>query len=263
MAKIYDQPSKVLITAWAKEHLNPGQYYTTNEIAAWFMSAYPKFESRASVTADIQAMCVNNLNRRHSPSVKPGSGHDLFFKESPKKIRLWEPERDPAPRYKADIETGTHDQFPEGDRAEVEADASPVEDSQGEALDVLEKDLQSFLVRNLHMIEPGLRLFEEKGRSGIEYNAGGGRRIDILAVDAAGAFVVIELKVVRSYDKVIGQLQRYMGWVESNLANQQAVRGIIVASEITEDLILATSFIADRVKLLEYSLSFQIKQKER
>ena len=65
----------------------------------------------------------------------------------------------------------------------------------------------------------------------------------------------------RGYDRVIGQLQRYMGWVEANLADGQAVRGIIVASEITEDLILATSLIADRVMLFEYSLSFQIQQK--
>ena len=102
----------------------------------------------------------------------------------------------------------------------------------------------------------------QRGFSGIEFNAGG-RRIDILAVDVEGAFVVIELKVSRGYDRVIGQLQRYMGWVEANLAGQRRVRGIIVASEITEDLILATSLIADRVKLFEYSLSFSIKQKER
>ena len=258
MAKIYDRPSKVLMAEWAKEHLKSGQYYTASQIVGWFMTAYPKFESRASVSADVQAMCVNNLNRRHWPSVKPGSGHDLFFKESSKQIRLWEPERDPEPRYKGDIEAGTNDELQDDD----DLSASEVGASQTSDTFALEQDLQNFLVRNLQRLEPGLSLYEVDGISGIEFNAGG-RRIDILAVDSDGAFVVIELKVSRGYDRVIGQLQRYMGWVESNLAGQKMVRGIIVASEITEDLLLATSLIADRVKLFEYSLSFSIKQKER
>jgi hypothetical protein len=258
MAKIYDQPSKVLMTQWTKEHLKPGQYYTRTQIVDWFMAAFPKYESRASIAADVDSMTVNNLNRRHFPSVKPGSGHDLFYKEGPKQIRLWEPERDPAPRYKADIEAGTNVDALEIDETEAEE----AESGEGRVTFALEKDLQNFLVRNLQRLESGLKLYEADGVSGIEYNVGG-RRIDILAVDANGAFVVIELKVSRSYDQVIGQLQRYMGWVEANLAGSRAVRGIIVASEITEDLILATSLIADRVKLFEYHLTFHINQKER
>jgi RecB family endonuclease NucS len=39
----------------------------------------------------------------------------------------------------------------------------------------------------------------------LEFSAGD-RYIDILAVDAQGSFVVIELKVSRGYDRVIGQL---------------------------------------------------------
>jgi RecB family endonuclease NucS len=41
----------------------------------------------------------------------------------------------------------------------------------------------------------------------LEFPAGD-RYIDILAVDAQGSFVVIELKVSRGYDRVIGQLLR-------------------------------------------------------
>ena len=58
-----------------------------------------------------------------------------------------------------------------------------------------ERDLQNFLVKNLHLIEDGLKLLhEEDGITGVEYPVGG-RRIDILAVDKDGALVVIELKV--------------------------------------------------------------------
>jgi hypothetical protein len=54
-----------------------------------------------------------------------------------------------------------------------------------------------------------------------------------------------------------------MGWISENMADGSPVRGIIVASEVTEDLILATTLLADRVKLFEYSLSFTVSQKER
>jgi RecB family endonuclease NucS len=72
----------------------------------------------------------------------------------------------------------------------------------------------------------------------LEFPAGG-RFIDILAVDNQGSCVVIELKLSRGYDRVIGQLLRYMAWVEQNMDSAKPVRGIIVAKEITDDLKLA------------------------
>jgi RecB family endonuclease NucS len=93
--------------------------------------------------------------------------------------------------------------------------------------------------------------------TGVEFPAGG-RSIDILAVDQENSFVVIELKVSRGYDRAVGQLLRYMGWVNSNLADpNQGVRGIIVARQITEDLKLACQPIVD-VALYEYELSVSV-----
>ena len=254
MAQIYDKPSKTLITEWAHQNLTRGQTYTKSQIADWFMVTYPNYK-RNSVLTDIDAMCVNYRSRIHY-GVRPDSGHDLFFKEGPSDLRLWEPERDPAPIYKESYQA-------DSSSSPIELDDSDIEDAEnGGDTFALEKDLQNFLARNLHRLEPGLTLYEADGISGIEYPVGG-RRIDILAVDASGAFVVIELKVSRGYDRVIGQLQRYMGWIQVNVAQGQRVRGIIVAGEISDDLILATSLIADRVKLFEYSLSFQIQQKAR
>ena len=84
-------------------------------------------------------------------------------------------------------------------------------------------------MKNLSLLEPGLRLYEEEGITGIEFPAGG-RFIDILAVDAQHNYVVIELKVSRGYDRVVGQLLRYMAWVKQHQAEAtQQVRGIIVA----------------------------------
>jgi RecB family endonuclease NucS len=124
-----------------------------------------------------------------------------------------------------------------------------------------ESDLKNFLSKNLHVLEPGLKLYEEEGITGVEFPAGG-RFIDVLALDPSGAYVVIELKVSRGYDRTVGQLRRYMGWVAKNhAAPGQAVRGIIVAREISQDLILACSGLSD-VELFEYEMSVSVKKLE-
>jgi endonuclease len=91
----------------------------------------------------------------------------------------------------------------------------------------------------------------------------GGRFIDLLGVDDVGALVVIELKVSRGYDRVVGQLLRYMGWIEANLAEpSQRVRGIIVANEISEDLRLACHRLP-HVDLYEYEMAVRLRKLDR
>lgn len=256
MAK-YDKPTKTLMAEWAEAHLQPGAYFSKSQPVAWFKANYPEIKSN-TVEMHVEGMSVNNLLRKHHPSIKPGSGHDLFYKEGPGRFRLWDKARDPAPRYKPEIDASEKGMSNEPD----EATEQPVVGGQGGDKFAFEKDLQNYLARNLHHLEPGLKLYEVEGLTGIEYNAGG-RFIDILAIGSDGALVVVELKVSRGYDRVIGQLLRYMGWVEANISEGRPVRGMIVASEITDDLVLATSHIADRVKLFEYAISFSISQKDR
>ena len=76
-----------------------------------------------------------------------------------------------------------------------------------------ESDLRDFLAKNLALSESGLCVFQDEGISGIEFPVGG-RFIDILATDKQNNNVVIELKVSKGYDRVIGQLLRYMAWIE-------------------------------------------------
>ena len=122
-----------------------------------------------------------------------------------------------------------------------------------------ERDLRNFLAKNLNTIESGMVLYEEGEKVGIEYNAGG-KFIDILALDKDHNFIVIELKVSRGYDRVIGQILRYIAWVERHLTTpKQKVKGIIIANEITEDLILAASKVDD-ISLFEYELSISLNR---
>ena len=63
-------------------------------------------------------------------------------------------------------------------------------------------------------------------------------------------------------ERAVGQLRRYMGWVAKNHANPgQAVRGIIVAREISQDLVLACCGLSD-VELFEYQMSVSVSKVE-
>ncbi|MCY4421147.1 MAG: endonuclease NucS [Gammaproteobacteria bacterium] len=252
---IYERSTKELMHDFAAQKLTLGQVFSRKDAVRWFADHYPKIKSN-TVGMHVEGMSVNSLSRRHHPSVKPDAGYDLFFKLGPSEFRLWDPEKDPAPRYKADLEADSAGNIAEtGDTAE-EADL-------GSRKFAFERDLQNYLAQNLGLLEPRLKLYEDEDGvfNGIEFPAGQ-RRIDILAVGADDAYVVIETKVSRAYDRVVGQILRYMGWVKENLAGDAPVRGIIVASEISEDLILATSSIGN-IQLVEYEISFSLKSISR
>lgn len=246
---IYDRPTKSLMADWAKANLKPNQTFSKSDVVPWFAQHYPKIK-RNTVGMHLEAMSINSPLRKHHPSVKPGSGHDLFFKLGPDRYRLQNPESDGQPFYKADLEKGG--MATPSSIEDIEADT----DGGGSEF-AYERDLQNYLAKNLHRIESGLQLYEDDDISGLEFPAGG-RYIDILAVDAQGSYVVIELKVSRGYDRVIGQLLRYMSWVEQNMETSKSVRGIIVAKEITADLKLAASRISG-VRLIEYEIEFKLR----
>ena len=249
---IYDKPTKQLMQEFAAETLNPGQIFGKLDAVAWFEKRYPRIRS-TTVRLYVGAMAVNVAARKRNANLTPQSGLDLFFRVGPGQYRLWDPKTDPPPIYRA------------GHMAEEGADPNTTEVTEDEEEVVFgagsefayERDLRNYLSRNLEILEPSLQLFEEEGITGMEFPVGG-RFIDLLAVDNNGDFVVIELKVSRGYDRTIGQLLRYMAWVKQNLAEDNTVRGIIVASEITDDLKLAASLISD-VKMVEYEIAFKMK----
>lgn len=119
----------------------------------------------------------------------------------------------------------------------------------------LEAHLRDYLVSNLQTLEKGLSLWDNNPPS-VECKVES-RRIDILARDVDGIPVVIELKVGKSYDRVIGQALLYRGLVAKSL-DVQRVRIILVASTVSDELKIATAGLND-VLLVEYSISFQTK----
>ena len=121
----------------------------------------------------------------------------------------------------------------------------------------LEAHLRDFLAKNLERVESGLRLYEKDNQKGIEFVIDNGR-IDILAIDKDNRFVVIELKLSRGRNKTIGQILYYMGWVDENLGNAPC-RGVIIANEISDDLLLAARRIPD-ITLCRYHLSVTVER---
>lgn len=152
-------------------------------------------------------------------------------------------------------------------KAEFDAHAGCV--SPGSTLDVpedgdeaseqfaLESHLRDFLAKHPERLEAGLHLHSTPDNEGVEYPVDDGR-IDILSVDRNGKFVIVELKVSRGRNKALGQLLYYMGWIDKNLGNGPC-RGVIVANEITEDLITAVYRVSG-VTLYRYRMNFSVEQ---
>ncbi len=80
------------MTEWAHEHLKPETFFSKSQPIAWFKEKYPLIKTN-TVDMHVEGMSVNNINRRHHPQIKPGSGYDLFYKEGPGRFRLWNREK--------------------------------------------------------------------------------------------------------------------------------------------------------------------------
>ncbi len=241
---IYDKPVRLLMRDMADAFgLKAGQEFTQDQAVSWFGDNYPDIK-KPTITAHLIRLAVNNPNRLHH-NIKRGED-DLFFRLGVGRYRLFDEIQDHPP---------IHFEGPGPEPVIIDQPSVP----QGSTEFAYEKDLRSYLSKNLGIIENGLKLYFEDGVSGIEYNAGG-RFIDILAVDSEENFVVLELKVSKGYDRVVGQLMRYMAWVTNHKADKgQKVRGVIIAREISNDLILACSLL-EEVRLFEYEMSLKLRE---
>jgi hypothetical protein len=242
---IYDRPVRLLLREMLEE-LAPekGKVFTRQQAIAWFAQHYPKVK-QSTVAANLLMFSTNAPSRIH---YSPRADEDILFQIDSTRFRLHDPANDPLPI------SSDNAALQPSDAVDEELPPTPSEFA-------YERDLSAFLSKNLSIIEPGLRLYEEEGIRGIEFPVGG-RFVDILGVDAQNRLTVIELKVSRGYDRVVGQLLRYVSWIKKCLAEpDQGVRGMIIAREISEDLKLACSSLPD-VELFEYELSVVLRSVE-
>jgi restriction system protein len=125
----------------------------------------------------------------------------------------------------------------------------------------LEKHLEDFLVQNWAQTELGklYDIYEEEGeRVGQQYATDTGP-IDILAISKdKKRLLVVELKKGRASDVVVGQILRYMGYVQDELAEEgQAIHGVIIALEDDQRIRRALSVVRN-VEFYRYQISFKL-----
>lgn len=129
------------------------------------------------------------------------------------------------------------------------------------AVFALERHLEDFLVKNWAQTELGKQydIFEEEGEKvGQQYPTDTGP-IDILAISKDRKTVlVVELKKGRVSDNVVGQIQRYMGYVkEELLESNQQVKGVIIALEDDIRIKRALS-VTSNIEFYRYQVSFKL-----
>lgn len=110
-----------------------------------------------------------------------------------------------------------------------------------------EKILEDFLERHIEELEKGLKLV------GRQYPTISGP-IDLLAKDNNGRFVVIELKKNRVSDKVIGQVSRYVSFLEDE--GHRDIRTIIVGKNIDNNIKLSIKQL--KCETVLYSFDYKV-----
>ncbi len=124
----------------------------------------------------------------------------------------------------------------------------------------LEKHLEDFLVANWAQTELGKNydIYEDEEGSGRQYPSDTGP-IDILAISKdKKQLLVVELKRGRASDVVVGQILRYMGYVQEELAEpNQTVKGVIIAMEDDKRIKRALSMTKD-IEFYKYQVSFKL-----
>ncbi|WP_421882727.1 DUF7669 domain-containing protein [Methylibium sp.] len=121
-----------------------------------------------------------------------------------------------------------------------------------------EAHLRDYLAKSLPPMDgqPLTLYVAPNGDKGVEFPSGVGP-MDLLARSSAGAYYVFELKRHATEDKTLGQVLRYMGWIQKHLAGDDPVYGVIVGSQTSQKLKYAATQVPN-VRLLDYELQVKL-----
>jgi restriction system protein len=126
----------------------------------------------------------------------------------------------------------------------------------------MESQLEDFLIENWDRTELGQKydLIEEDGEVVSQQYRTDIGTIDILAQDKqTGQLVVIELKKNQTSDDTVGQLARYMGWLEEHKTGGELTKGIIIAAQYDRRLYYALQKMKDTETYL-YRVEFRLEE---
>jgi len=128
----------------------------------------------------------------------------------------------------------------------------------------MEQQLEDFIIENWEESEFGKKydlIYDEGELKSQQFQTDIGR-IDILAKNKKdGSFVVIELKRNQTSDDTVGQITRYMGWIEDKFKDNK-VKGIIVAGKYDEKLYYAQRMLKN-IEVFLYEVNFKLNEYKR
>lgn len=133
---------------------------------------------------------------------------------------------------------------------------------------LLEEDLRRYIA-GLPSLEPiwgekyrGYKLYTESdGRTtGELYDTKIVGQIDLLYQNGNDGLLVVELKRTEDTpDKAVGQIARYIGWIQENIGKGKMVESILIARSASEELKYATRALKD-CKLFTYEIQFKFNR---
>jgi hypothetical protein len=131
----------------------------------------------------------------------------------------------------------------------------------------LERQLEEFLLENWDRTplasEWAIYSTSEDPEAGNQFPTDVGP-VDILAVHKKQPrLLVVELKRNQSTDQTVGQVLRYMGWVEKHLAKEtgKTVEGLIIAHAVDKGASYALSLLP-HIGMMTYEIEFRLKRWE-
>jgi len=227
----YGKPIWLYVFEAAKELKSPP--FTPNDIIRKVHEINPEIPA-GTIRSYVIAMAPNHPSSKHHPSTRKRHGFFEYLGEG--RFRL-----------KDKIDETTE---PNGEEEDT------IEENLEETQISLEGDLETFILKDLASVEDGLSQYQ--GDRGEQFSVDSGR-IDVLAVDKEGSFVVIELKAGTATDSVLAQVLAYMADVKKTLAVQKRVRGIIIAYDFSNRLTSAVSLL-ENVAIMKYKVKFDFER---
>jgi hypothetical protein len=164
---IYEKSTNQLLNEYIQANLKPGQLIDREQIVGWFKSNYPNIKP-STVSCHIIKFTTNHKTRIHYHA---GPLNDLLYQLPDKRLRFYNAETDSKPIYESNVGS-----------AEPVDDVKDKDECTESSEFAYESHLRDYLKNNLHVIEPGLKLYrdeEDETIIGVEFEAGG-KRIDIL-----------------------------------------------------------------------------------
>tara|TARA_B100001121_G_C18577164_1_gene567871 strand:- start:57 stop:1010 length:954 start_codon:yes stop_codon:yes gene_type:complete len=148
-------------------------------------------------------------------------------------------------------------EFIEGSSSLLISNNDEVEDA---SMFALERHLEDFLVENWENTELAKKfdIYQDEEVFGQQFQTDTGP-IDILAISKdKKELLVIELKKGKASDTVVGQIQRYMGYIKNEFLEEgQIVKGAIIALEDSLKIKRALSVTSD-IDFYRYKVNFEL-----